>query len=424
MGEPTKVDFFSGDYRRQAADGGPIILKNRYFELNPLLATDGNSLLPRPGMKYLTSVGAGPIRGLHAEEGAFDGNLFVASYDTLFRLDKTLAQTTIYTGLFNPERGVVNMTTTAPIGDVPEFLFFADGRNLFIYITSGYATGRIGGVPANNDVVRINDMYYKFTNASVDAGTPDGTVANPWLVALGVSADQAWANFAAAVGANGNPGIQYSTDTDKNPAVTVVLTEGTGVTVQATVVGTPGNGIPTTETGAGIAWDQGATLTNGGSPQVRQVEMPEGLGAFDVATINSFVIVLPTQIDEFKGRFYWIEPGETTVNPLNFATAERSPDEVLGVEVLGDTFVLPGPGSTEMWYVSQDPTNRMQRLQGVVFDRGTWEGTAVAVHEALMVCGSDGSVFKIMGGAPQRVSTPGIEETIRKAIQYQRFLTP
>lgn len=424
MADPVTIDFFSGDYSRQAADGGAIVAKNRYYEMNPLLATTGNSMLARPGLKYLTTVGAGPIRGLHAEEGAFGGNLFVASYDTLFRLNSELDQTVIYAGLFNPERGSVSMTTTAPIGDVPEFLFFADGRNLFIYVADGYATGKITGVPANNDTVRIGDVHYKFTNASVDAGAPAGTGANPWLVALGVSTDQAWTNFAAAVGANGSPGAQYSTATEQNPSATVVLKEGSGITVQATVIGALGNGIVTTETGAAIAWTQGATMTNGGVPQVRQVEMPEALGAFAVVTINSFVIVLPTQIDEFKGRFYWIEPGETVVQPRNFATAERSPDEVLGVEVLGDTFVLSGPGSTEMWYVAQDPVNRMQRLQGVVFDRGTWEGTAVAVHESMFVCGSDGAVFKIVGGAPQRMSTPGIEEMIRRAIQYQRFMTP
>lgn len=423
MADTVKVDFFTGDYSRTAiADGGPIIQRNRYFELNPQLSSDGASLLARPGMRYLTTIGEGPIRGLHTEEGLFQGNLFVASYDALYRLAPDLTATLLYQGLQNPEGGVVNMTGTAPIGDVPEFLFFADGRNLFVYIESGYATGSIGGAPANGDVVRIDNTYYQFTNASVDAGAPAGTLANPWLVALGITTAAAWANFAAAIMANGTAGTDYSTALVKNPVVIVIGSEATSVSVQAANPGAPGNSIVTTETGAGIAWG-GGTLAGGGAPQVRVVQMPDDLGAFDVATINSFVIVLPTQRDEFKGRFYWIEPGETTVDPLNFATAERSPDEVLGVEVVGDTFYLPGPGSTEVWYVSQDPNNRMQRLQGVVFDRGTWEGTATAIHGALMVCGADGAVFKIVNGAPERVSLPGIAEEVREAIQEQRFYT-
>lgn len=421
MADPVKVDFFSGDYQRRGiADGGPILLRNRYFETNPQLSSDGASLLARPGMRYLTTVGEGPIRGLHTEEGLFEGNLFIASYDALYRMSPDLTQTLLYQGLQNPEGGVVNMTGTAPIGDVPEFLFFADGRNLFVYIASGYATGSLGGAPANNDVVRIDNTYYQFTNASVDAGAPAGTLANPWKVALDITTAAAWANLAAAISANGTAGTQYSTALVKNAVVNIVATGTTSITVQAILPGTPGNAVITTETGAAIAWGSG-TLTGGGAPQVRVVQMPDDLGAFDVATINSFVIVLPTQRDEFKGRFYWIEPGETTVDPLNFATAERSPDEVLGVEVVGDTFYLPGPGSTEVWYVSQDPNNRMQRLQGVVFDRGTWEGTATGIHGAMMVCGADGSVFKIVGGAPQRVSTPGIAQEIREAIQEQRL---
>ena len=37
-----------------------------------------------------------------------------------------------------------------------------------------------------------------------------------------------------------------------------------------------------------------------------------------------------------NGRFYWIEPGEHVIDPLNFATAERLPDPVLSVRAVGD----------------------------------------------------------------------------------------
>lgn len=187
-------------------------------------------------------------------------------------------------------------------------------------------------------------------------------------------------------------------------------------------MGLIGNAVVTTETGT-LAWS-GATLAGGGNPQVRAVQMPEDLGAVDVVVMNSFVFVLPVQSGNFKGRVYYIEPGETTVDPLNYFTAERSPDAVNGLEVVGDLLWLPGDGSTEAWYVSQDPSARMQRLQGVVFDRGTWEGTAVAVHEALIVCDANGAVFEITGGSPKRLSTPGIEEEIRRAIAFQQSLTP
>ena len=61
----------------------------------------------------------------------------------------------------------------------------------------------------------------------------------------------------------------------------------------------------------------------------------------------------------------------------------------------------------------------MQRLQGVVLDRGSWQNTAKAIHEALILVDADGGVFVNQGGAPKRVSTPDIEEEIRLAMQEQ-----
>jgi hypothetical protein len=415
----SKVNFIPRDFKRDVAGGDQLILRNRYYEVNPQLSEDGASLLARPGMKFLMELGEGPVRGMYAEEGSFDGDLFVAHGIDLTRVHRDKSTTLIYSGLYNPDYGTVNMTSTAPIGDVPEYLFFVDGRNLFLYIANGYAKGQLSGTPVNTDTVQIGSMYYRFTNGSVDTGSPAGTSGNPWLVALGLSSVISFDNLAAAVALNGDAGVQYSTATTVNSQAKPVSTT-TGLAVfRATATGVVGNSVITTETG-GLTWTNGGTMTGGGNPDTSVVEMPEDIGAFDVATINSFVIVLPVQDGEFKGRFYWIEPGETTVNPLNFATAERSPDGVLGVEVLGDQFWLPGSGSTEVWYVSQDPINRMQRLQGVVFDRGTWEGTAVAIHEVLIVCDANGAVFQISGGTPKRISTPDIEEQIRKSIEEQQ----
>lgn len=420
----TKVNFIPRDFKRNVAAGDELILRNRYFETNPHLSDDGASLLARPGLNYLTTVGVGPIRGIFQTPDFFDGNLFVASYDSLYRVDSLLSNTLITNGLTNPEQGVVNMTATAPIENtVPAYLFFTDGNVLYYYTENGSAQGTISGTAANNDVVRIGSTYYQFTTGSVNAGSPAGTVGNPWLVLVDlVVTANSWINLAAAIMANGTAGTQYSTATTAHPDVAIGGISTSALIVRARVAGLLGNGIVTTETGTGISWT-GGTLTGGGSSQVGQVPTPEDIGIFDVATVNSFVICIPTQEDQYTGRFYWIDPGELFINPLNFATAERSPDGILGVEVLGDQFWLPGPGSTEVWYVSQDPINRMQRLQGAVFDRGTWQGTSVAIHEALIVCDANGAVFEITGGSPKRISTPDIEEQIRKAISLQLATT-
>jgi hypothetical protein len=146
--------------------------------------------------------------------------------------------------------------------------------------------------------------------------------------------------------------------------------------------------------------------------------MPEDYGAISVAHINSYVIVVPIQLDDIKGRFYWIQPGENTVDALDFATAERNPDGVHQVVVFGDMFWLLGENTTEPWITTGDPAVPMERYKGILFDRGSWEGTALQVKDSLIVVDEDGSVFQI-GGKQKEISNPGIAERIRRAMTIE-----
>lgn len=151
-----------------------------------------------------------------------------------------------------------------------------------------------------------------------------------------------------------------------------------------------------------------------------QVTMPDDVGAISVAHINQYVIVLPVQAEDLDtvGKFYWIEPGEITVDTLNWATAERAPDKLHQVIVFGDMFWLLGQKTTEPWVTTGDTSAPVQRFTGILFDRGSWEGTAVQVKDSLIVVDEDGGVFQIAGGQ-RRISRPDIEERIRRAIQIQ-----
>jgi len=407
------------DYHRSVAKEARIQTRNRYFEQNPVL-TDGNSaLIARPALRRWIYVGEGPIRAVYSQSGDFSEAAFVVSGNEWYRVDTDGTATLLQGGL--QSGSAISMAATGFIGTTPEYLFMSDGRNLYLYIEDSYATGFISGSPANNDVIEIGGTYYKFTTASVDAGSPAGTSANPWLVALGISSTIAWSNFSSALSATGTAGTTYSTVLVVNPSVQVIATDTTSVRVRADINGTLGNAITTTETGAGIAWLAG-TLTGGGGPQVTQVETPDDVGVISLGYIASYVVVVPAQGAGINGRFYWIQPGETTIDALDFATAERAPDPIFGVVVFGDQFWLPGSTTTEVWYFTGNIDAPVQRLQGVTFDRGTWEGTAIQVKESMMIVDSDGGVFQIAGGLT-RVSNPAIEERIRKAIQYQASRT-
>ena len=62
-------------------------------------------------------------------------------------------------------------------------------------------------------------------------------------------------------------------------------------------------------------------------------------------------------------------------------------------------------------------------LSHAVIDYGRGGGLAVQVKDSLILTDPDGAVFQIKGGL-KRISTPDIEERIRKAIQTEQLLTP
>jgi hypothetical protein len=408
-------------FKRQVGKIPSIVLRNRFFEQNPVLNAqeDFVSLISRPALRKFIEVGGGPIRFTFDEPGTFDDDLFVVSGTGLHRV--TAAGVSTYIGeLGTSPIGSVSMAATGRIGETPEYLFIADGGVLWVYLDDGSALGQLeaSGAILNNDTISIAGIYYRWTNGSVNAGSPAGTLANPWLVNLGGTNAEAITAMFKAINGAGVPGTDYSTALTIHPTVTAYSAAANDLFVAAKTPGIAGNSIAVTETGANLTWVGGATLTGGGTPQLRQVAVPDDLGAVSIAVINSYVIVVPVQGRGTNGQFYWIEPGELTIDPLNFATAERSPDPINQVVVFSDRFWLLGKTTTEPWVTTGNPEAPMQRFSGVLYDRGAWEGTAMRVKDSMIVVDEDGAVFQIAGGL-KRISRPDIEERIRRAIQRQ-----
>jgi len=414
----VNIPLARSDYSRQVAKEARIRLQNRYFEQNPVLTENQSALIARPGLKRFLSVGDGPIRRVYSQPGSFNDAAFIASGTTLYRVDKDETITSIGTIPGTSALGAVSMAATSNIGDTPEYLFVASNTLLMCYIENGYARGTITGTPANNDVVVLGTTYYKFTNSGVDVGTPLGTVGNPWLVALGGTAAISWVNFSGAITNEGVPGVEYSTALTANDVAQTVFYDSTSVTVRANDAGIGGDSIATTETGAAIAWSS-ATLIDGGDPQWFQVKVPDDLKVISVGYIASHVVVVPGPGQDVNGRFYWIKPGETSIDPLDFATAERAPDPITEVVIFGDQFWFPGTGTTEAWYFTGNPDTPVLRLQGVVFDHGAWQGTAIQVKDSMIIVDTEGAVYQIGQNGLKRISPPDIEEQIRNAIGYQ-----
>lgn len=420
------LPLWKSDWRRQVAGEPFIASRNRYFEANPANQKEGVASLARPAAKRWIEAGDGPIRATFSEPGSFSGALFVVSGQDFYRVDTTNVATFIASGIAGTPSLRPSLAITGAIGPgTPEMCYLADGTTLWLYVQNGWALGVLTATAAivNGDRVEINGIHYQWTNGSVNAGTPAGTNANPWLVALGTTNAIALDNLRGAINNDGVPGTTYSLLLAENPGVLARSSTTNTLRVQARDVGPAGNAITTTETGAGIAWG-GATLSGGGSPYLTTVDIPEDLAPAAVAFIAGYVLVLPktNNVSGFNGRFFWIEPGETFIRPLNFATAERSPDPAFNIRVVGDQFWILGEKTTEVWYPTGDESTPFLRVQGQLFDRGTVEGTDAQIKDSIVLVDSDGVVYVVAGGAPKPVSDNSIEERIRKALRLEKVL--
>ena len=87
--------------------------------------------------------------------------------------------------------------------------------------TPGNRLTLTGTVSAGENIT-IASVRYQWTAGSVDAGTPSGTTANPWLVALGGTTEESLENLWNAINATGTPGTTYSTALTAHPTLKAV----------------------------------------------------------------------------------------------------------------------------------------------------------------------------------------------------------
>lgn len=410
------------DYNRQVPKEARLISKNRFYDKNPVLNPDGYSLISRPTLRLFTNLSTEyPVRGIHTEPGTFSDASFIIAGQNLYKI--TTAGTVTDLGAVTVAfSGSVSFASIASIGVTPERMFFADGGALYCYSENGNALGRLVSTAIiNGDKITINTTVYQMTSGSVDTGTPAGTAGNPWLVALGATVADSITNLYAAINNTGVNGTDYSTALTANPDVEAWYKSTDTLRIRALSYGAIPNTYVTTATSANMVWDN-STLTGGGTTTIFQVNTPDDVGITSVASINSYVICIPAQGNNINGRFYWIQPGETTIDPLDYATAERAPDAINEVVVFSDMFWLCGQSTTEPWIFTGNSSTPVQRFRGLLFDRGTWEGTAVQVKDSLILSDPDGAVFQIKGGL-NRISTPDIEERIRRAMQIEAATT-
>lgn len=422
----VSIPLGTSSFIRATANEPMIAIENRYFEQNPTNQQNQVALLTRPGFKKWLTISGSPIDNMFYQAGCFNDALFVASNGSLYRVDKNETVTTVASSIFNTDFGsngrtTVKMAATARIGLTPEYLWITDGKYLWLYAERNSAKGVLNATSVSSgDRLHIGSTYYQFTNGSVNAGSPDGTSSNPWLVTRGVDTIASLKNLRNAINESGVAGVDYSTATAPHPDVFGFTNNSTSLTLYSKAMDSSGNSISLVVDFGGSMAFTSSTMTGGGSSSVAQVIMPDDVGAIDLTFIAGYVVVVVGEGYGVNGRFYWLAPGDVVIDPLNFATAERQPDPLYGIKTIEDQFWLFGATSTEIWYPTGDFTTPFQRMEGKLFNRGVWPGTDLKIKDQVILVDTDGVVYSIEG-SPRRVSDNSIEERIRKSFAYQKI---
>lgn len=153
------------------------------------------------------------------------------------------------------------------------------------------------------------------------------------------------------------------------------------------------------------------------------VATPDGVQITSLRAIAGFVLL---QVAD-SGRFYWIQPGETTIDALDFATAERSPDNGVCIRLIGDLVGLWQTDGVEVWFLTGDADAPFQRQSGIVWEIGAASREATCNYDnGVVAVGAHSQeglgVYRFGQGPPAKISEFAIDEALRGASALSAFV--
>lgn len=132
-----------------------------------------------------------------------------------------------------------------------------------------------------------------------------------------------------------------------------------------------------------------------------------------VSVIDGYFVVAEAS----SGRFYVsTNRSPSSWDALDFATAEKYPDDIVSGIVDHGELVLFGKESGEVWYNSGNADFPLDRTPSGHFEKGCMGSRSPAkVDNSVFFVGNDGIVYKLNGYTPQRISTHAVEQAIDAA---------
>ena len=160
-----------------------------------------------------------------------------------------------------------------------------------------------------------------------------------------------------------------------------------------------------------VACDPDSYIYNNSTGVFSQITDPDFPGAKVVGYLDGYFV-----FTEPNSQKIWVTTllDGTSIDPLDFASAEGSPDGVVGMIVDHREMWVYGTNSVEVWYNTGASDFPLQRIQGAFNEIGCAATYSVAkLDNGLFWLGADargqGIVYRANGYTGQRISTHAVE---------------
>jgi len=182
-------------------------------------------------------------------------------------------------------------------------------------------------------------------------------------------------------------------------------------TLRGTITGTGPVSMADNGTQMFIACNGPSYIYNASTQVLAQITDPDFPGAVTVGYIDGYFV-----FNEPNSQKIWVTAllDGTSVDPLDFASAEGSPDGVVGLIVDHREVWVFGTNSVEVWYDSGASDFPLQRIQGAFNEIGCAATYSLAkLDNGVFWLGADargrGIVYRANGYTGQRISTHAVE---------------
>lgn len=348
------VNLGNSVYTRTGPDLPSVELKNYVYEKTPSGSQAGDSLIARECTEEFTTVGSGPIRAMFQSPGAFSGDIFVVSDDTLYRVDSTGAKTAISGTVY----GTGNVSMGVQQGTDYTHLFVSDETKLQLYKGEGqaYSTLTLDGTGKTSTlgttVINIGGIYYTWTDAdSIDEDdSSDGTEANPYLLLEADTDAATLKRLAQAINYTGTSGTDYTTqieeardDVEVNDSDHYTDLTSNSLIVRAVDAGTAGNSIVSTLTGGLSKGSSTLSLSTGDGSGFTFGSCVIQIGTVYYKFATAAKVAADTKSGGTAGRPYKVWWGNSDSDAL-----ENLGKALMGAGTAGTTYTarIPTNGST------------------------------------------------------------------------------